>query len=336
MPDLRIWRDVKNVDNLANVEAGVTNSAVFVIFLSSAYFRSKCCRRELSVALSACKPIAIVWEDNDMTMCGATVDALIEEPFEALDPCISWWDEGGVSANALDSAEVSRLLLAMKPVVWMEDDHFYLHSLKLIAQSVIQHLPYYISNPDELLADELRVSGQLKPKVFPGPVTLYVCEANTGARAVAEELKVAASRGGDGNKIQIIEMPCNDGEPPLAGVLLLYYNDKTFSYLQVDAVCAALRCAQANKMPYVLVSEKDSAKGACPLSSILENGPKELLGINPRHVISLYPDPQLRRISMNALLLAVGGEVASLGFATRFWSWLSRRPAVDNRAEGLQ
>ena len=322
MQDLRIWHAFDNIDMLSNVEAGVKDSAVFVIFLDSDYFRSKCCRLELSAALSANKPIFIVWEDNDETMCGATVDDLILEPFETRDPRTSWWDEDSVplAANVLDFAEVSKLLLATKPVEWMEEDHFYLHSLKLIVQSVIKHLPYYLRNPEKLRADELRVSGELKPAVWSGLVTLYVCDDNTGARAVAEELQVAASSGGDNSRIQILNMPCKNQEPPLAGVLLLYCNDKTFSSLQVDAVYNTLHCAHASKLPCVLVSEKDSARSACYLSSILEKGPKELLGINLSHVISLYPDPQLRRISMNAILRAIAGEVTDSGFGTRFWS----------------
>ena len=62
MPEVNIWLDVKNLEDLGKLEESVNDSAVVVIFLSVGYFRSANCRRELYATLAAGKPIVTIRE----------------------------------------------------------------------------------------------------------------------------------------------------------------------------------------------------------------------------------------------------------------------------------
>ena len=62
LPGIRIWLDVVNLDDIGKLEEAVADAAVVLIFLSSGYFASRNCRREVYAALANNKPIEAVIE----------------------------------------------------------------------------------------------------------------------------------------------------------------------------------------------------------------------------------------------------------------------------------
>ena len=62
LPGIRIWLDVVNLEDIGKLEEAVANAAVVLIFLSSGYFASHNCRREVYAALAKNKPIEAVIE----------------------------------------------------------------------------------------------------------------------------------------------------------------------------------------------------------------------------------------------------------------------------------
>lgn len=62
LPSVRIWLDVVNLENVSDLEAAVADAAVVIPFLSSGYFASKNCRREVYAALAETKPFVTVIE----------------------------------------------------------------------------------------------------------------------------------------------------------------------------------------------------------------------------------------------------------------------------------
>ena len=66
LPGIRIWLDVVNLDDIGKLEEVMANAAVMLIFLSSGYFASHNCRREVYAALTNNKPIeAMIEADKD-------------------------------------------------------------------------------------------------------------------------------------------------------------------------------------------------------------------------------------------------------------------------------
>jgi len=66
LPGIRIWLDVVNLEDIGKLEEAVADAAIVLIFLSSGYFASRNCRREVYAALAENKPIETVIEaDKD-------------------------------------------------------------------------------------------------------------------------------------------------------------------------------------------------------------------------------------------------------------------------------
>ena len=59
---------------------------------------------------------------------------------------------------------------------------------------VLRQLPYYVSTPSDLDRG-LTLPGELSPFRFPPPcISILICDANVGARAVADEVRATAAR----------------------------------------------------------------------------------------------------------------------------------------------
>jgi len=66
LPGIHIWLDVVNLESIGKLEEAVADAAVVLCFLSSGYFASRNCRREIYAALGNNKPIVGVIEaDKD-------------------------------------------------------------------------------------------------------------------------------------------------------------------------------------------------------------------------------------------------------------------------------
>eukprot|EP00961_Rhodomonas_salina_P298898 3938473-Rhodomonas_salina.1 len=145
VPNMKVWLDVDNLEDVGKLEAAVGDSAVFVIFLSAGYFRSANCRRELYTALKWGKPIVAVRE-ADTNKGGATVEELKEECRQS---CVE--TASATYPEFRGSSEVIERVFAVEPIVWVRVNDFQVQSLKLITLRILQHLSYYKDNPDQLV-----------------------------------------------------------------------------------------------------------------------------------------------------------------------------------------
>lgn len=159
---------------------------------------------------------------------------------------------------------------------------FQMESLKLIALRMLVHSPYYRRNKAELamglkVAGELGVFGFNQPVRL--PVRLLVCEANDGARSVAEEVKAEAGEGDGAARIDVCDAHSFIAEsetgatPQGSTVLLLYLTKSAFldsnptierpEGIDSDRTVAALvKRALDLKFPIARVQEQDAEKGA--------------------------------------------------------------------------
>jgi hypothetical protein len=127
LPGIRIWLDVEQMDDVGKLEEEVLQASVFILFLSTGYFESYNCRRELYAALRAGKPIIVIREDNP-ARGGASL-----EHFKKL---CSLYCSGGGASGAADAeaypgpkSDLLRLFPAHDPpIVWTRVHDFQVES----------------------------------------------------------------------------------------------------------------------------------------------------------------------------------------------------------------
>jgi hypothetical protein len=311
-PGLKIWLDMDHLNDLGRLEEAVSDSAVFIIFLSHGYFRSANCRRELCAAISAGKPIVTVRE-ADTAKGGATLEELKQE-------CRDFFVFGaqGSSPHA-DGSELGpgSALDAVfghdLPVVWLREQDFQLASLKLIVARMLQHFPFYLAHPAELAAG-LKVTGALGPVCFKYNVKLLVCASNGGARELAHELLTTVAKdmfgGGRGQVVDAEEeLTAPDPSNSDRRVLLLYLNVDTFTD-EAGLTHRLVKCAIDWDVPVVLFHERDPAAGGCPFLTFFEQTPSELQAppylLFDRIAVPLYPHVEHRSVSLRNVLIGAG------------------------------
>ena len=65
MPSIKMWIDVRNLDDVGLLEKCVSESMAVLVFLSNEYFKSFNCRREIATALPEEKPLILVHEADE-------------------------------------------------------------------------------------------------------------------------------------------------------------------------------------------------------------------------------------------------------------------------------
>lgn len=153
---------------------------------------------------------------------------------------------------------------------------FQVETLKCVALRILQHLPYYQRNPDELDMG-LNVPGELPAHGFSSPVTLLVFKENKGALQVALELVQECGQHSKAATISIEE--CDMLEADRGGPgntkLLLYLNQDTFRDVGGKLAVNTKRALDQN-IPFVLVHEQDASKGGCPFGTLMAQTPRDL------------------------------------------------------------
>lgn len=315
---------------MGKLEESVADSAVFLIFLSKGYFRSFNCRRELYAAFASDRPIVVIHE-ADEAKGGATIEALKEE-------CRVWCiEEHPDTYPAYSGPEeaLRRVFGHDDPVLWVRVTDCQIVSLKAIACRILPHLLYYTMHPTELAAG-LRLAGELGPVAFSESITLLVYHANTGAHAVAEEIRQAATVGRPRASTSPIVIEDAANAVTLAAsehaVLLIYLTKDTFlgsdGVLLADVVQRALN----RKIRLVLVHEQEPSKGACAFSVLIGQTPDFLFKppykIFDTVAVPLYSSPEHREISLRQVLMNMGGQ-QSAGTAHQLVSAYLKIPFVQ-------
>jgi len=188
-------------------------------------------------------------------------------------------------------------------------------SLKEIALRVLRQLPYYISIPSDLDRG-LTLPGELSPFRFPPPcITILTCDANVGARAVANEVRATAVRTSSDSTVRIEEagavLAAGATQLPGAVALLIYLNERAFT----DAggvVAATVQRAMDARVPIALVHEQDEERGACVFARYFDLAP-DVLQQQPYKLfdlvaVSLYPGANHRKISLRHVMRDLGAE----------------------------
>eukprot|EP00966_Prymnesium_polylepis_P315286 7284848-Prymnesium_polylepis.1 len=186
LPGWRCFLDVDDLDDISRLEAHIDASASVLFFLSSGYFHSANCLREVRRSVEAQKNLVLLHE-ADTGKGGLTLAA-------ARDECPD---------------ELRGHIFAAERVVipWHRLSAYQLLSLRLVAEQALINPAYR----DVRLTYKSEVT---RSKVlFPKPVSLFASGHNPGAVALIDELN---ERFG--------QLTRTDERPSVGGVFLLYLN----------------------------------------------------------------------------------------------------------------
>lgn len=189
LPNLKLWLDVDQLDDITKLEQYIERSAVVLIFYSDGYFQSRNCRREFLHALKLRKPLIIVYDGDDnqinaMTdICGEifSVERLVNDGYsrqEALNLQLS-----------IKAFEVLYEDLGQS-VQWLKISAFSTEALKLIYKQMLMSLPR-AQDPiyKTQLEKGLHLPGEIDPMHKIGfDIEIIVNNNDKRAVALAEEL----------------------------------------------------------------------------------------------------------------------------------------------------
>lgn len=168
---------------------------------------------------------------------------------------------------------------------------------------MLRQLPYYVSTPSDLDRG-LTLPGELSPFRFPPPcITILICVANVGARAVADEVRATAVRTSSDSTVRIEEagaiLAPGAAQLPGAMALLIYLNERAFTD-GGGVLAATVQRAMDARVPIALVHEQDEARGACVFAryfdlapDVLQQSPYKLFDLV---AVPLYPGADHRKI----------------------------------------
>jgi hypothetical protein len=345
LPDVRIFLDVDDLDDISALERYIGESSVVLIFLSRGYFTSTNCLRELRATMNAQKPVVLVLE-GDVTKGGY---ASLEQA--ARDCPAEYRQYVFCEANGAPR----------EAIVWHRVKEFQLCALKIIAGAMLGHTPQYggtgrksdtvtprgSGGSEELAAatHELgtargqaasrRVELCLMDEVsfaklyFPAEVpSLYASPNNPGAEDVVRELaggfrqalrpavrctppsdlrRGLRQRGGGGGP---------DPEPPrthaTAGpIFVLYLNADTWQGDAGAALAEEVRVARQVGMRIAMLHENDPGRGGCAFARFFQTTPSDLIdtGLFDRLAVAMHPS-DYRQVSMLLAAQAIGAAVA--------------------------
>lgn len=296
LPGVKIWLDVDNLAQMDQLEISVDASAVFLIFYSKGYFRSKNCRREIYAAVKFQKPIYIIYEGDDFVLD------------EARDECRKFCTEG---------FDVVGRVFAMTPILWLGGGgaHYAIEAVKMVSFSILRNLPFYSKRPGEL-APGLKVQGELGLVAMTVPVDVFVCAGNVGSRRIVEEARSTIPKQReyidilDGGSLLDIDETFEEENPLDKKQYLLLYLDEDVFLDDDEEVYEIVRKAIMMNIEVVTVHEQDSALGACAFETFFGQTPSELIEppftLYKDIAVPLYPDPEYRKVSIRQLLIKLG------------------------------
>jgi len=177
IPDLSVFLDVDDLDDIANLDKYIARAQVVLIFCTDGYFRSKNCIIEIQAAVKMGKRI-IALLDPDASKGGLTRDQVHEQLIEAETHLYAKWrlDEGGPSAKELNTA-----LFACQPIEWNRIGVFQDVTLRCIAERLLPegHKRTYLQR--EIVNEEIVIPPATKS------FHIYCSQNNPGALELVRE-----------------------------------------------------------------------------------------------------------------------------------------------------
>ena len=321
-PDLKIWLDVDQLCDLALLEESVASCAVFVLFYSRNYFRSKNCRREFFAAIEQKKPIIVLYDGDDLTLeemreeCISNCSLLLEQRSFEISLVL---DQLFCTANGNG------------PIRRLNEGSFSAAFFNKFFHCILSHLPHYTAFPEELEAG-ITVPRELGTLVVRSRINILICEHDEGSVQLADELKSfvpacemnsitiqSASTYFERNQHPLVENDTDITELLIAAPIsyfLLYLNKDTFVLEDPEHGHLLNRMLQQSledpNVKVVLVHEKEVFKGACEFKVFYRSAPLTL--INPPYnlfneiAIPLYSMKEYREVSLKQMLLKMGAD----------------------------
>ena len=255
MPGILIFLDIDDLEDIGALETYVNQTTVMTFFLTSGYFLSRNCLREIRHTVAMKKPIVLVHE-ADVTKGGLSLEEVRKEAPVKL------------HAPVLDGRVV---------ITWHRIAEFQLKSLKLHAQEMLRWTPQYMNLPAKI---ECFIPRELSAQkmTLPAPVVLYASPFNPGAQSVAAEICNALTRvsttlvlpkaveaalqqglannmNGRRRSTQKVARLVGLAAEGDATHMLLYLHSETWIGDAGDRIAAEIRAARASDFPICMVHE---------------------------------------------------------------------------------
>jgi hypothetical protein len=202
LPGLKVWLDVDELQDISKLEESVAESAVFILYYSKGYFRSKNCRREIYTAIKLDKPVILLYEGDE---------SILEEMEEE---CTSHCEINNGEQDCPGAGLILEKLLGDTnmlhtgprmhgPIQWLNEGSFSAAAKNRIYSRILSNLPCYKRHPNLLQEQGIKVPGELGEVVLDSPIDLLVYGNNHGCSDVAEELNTMLQNQGESVLITI-------------------------------------------------------------------------------------------------------------------------------------
>jgi len=303
LPGISIFLDVDDMQNVADLEQYIEQSACILCFLSQGYLASKNCLREIRAAVSMSKPRINVHE-ADPRKGGATLTEMRDKdcPPELRDAVF-----GG-----------------KKPVQWHRIADFQLVTLKVIAEQILLASPEYSAKPSLPLVMRGEVTAQ--QLAFPSECVLFTSKANPGADAVAMELQSCINVQHTENPSTAMAQQLASGPDGTRKVrrysrtqqtmhtvgeathFLLYLSLDTFVGAVSEELPAHVRAAMSCGMPIILAHENDEEKRGCEFNQFFHTTPEDIQVLYKDILAVALMAAEHREVSMAHLAKKLGAK----------------------------
>jgi len=345
LPDVRIFLDVDDLDDIGALERYIGESSVVLIFLSRGYFTSTNCLREVREAMNARKPVVLVLE-GDVTKGG--YGSLEQAAQDCPADCRQYvfCDANGEPREA---------------ILWHRVKEFQLCALKLIAGAMLSHSPHYnlskrkpgmnlgsAEYEDEAAAtlEQVRPRGRpVRQRVelclmdevsfaklyFPASIpSLCVSPYNLGAEAVVQDLcdglrpgfrptvhdtAPSVLRRGLQERANshrnILDPNTARMHTPAGRIFVLYLNADTWQGEAGSALAEEVRAARQSGTSIVMLHENDPERGGCTFARFFLTTPGDLIddGLFDQLAVPMHAN-DYRQVSLLMAAQAIGARVA--------------------------
>ena len=259
IPELRVFLDVDDLEDIGNLEGYIERSAAVLVFCSQGYFQSKNCMRELRSSVQKGKPIVTLMdpdtkkgglseEEVKKTLLHGWTDEWGEHKTEEV--WESWGFEAGPSPRDLIAALFPVGALKKPIVEWNRIGAFQDVSMRLIAERILT---------TELRGDAVYIQGEIihkKQETLGEPRSgrnfhVYCSANNIGAKELMTEVQQARSPA-----LNSLVVTSNINQLALSECMLVYLNSKTWSSGSISSDLAVeIEGAMTRKVRLLLAHE---------------------------------------------------------------------------------
>lgn len=266
-------QDVDDLKDISKLENYIDQSGSILFFISSGYFLSANCLREVRRTVEQRKNLILLHE-ADEKKGGITLQEAKEECPSSLRDYIF------ESENQI--------------IPWHRLSAYQMLSLRLIAERLLIHSPHQgarLTYGSEVSIKKVNLSQ---------PCTIYVSDHNQGAQSLFDELFSSFKQVSKGSSLS------------QSSALLLYLNRDTFVG-DDGHLAELVRSAREDKLPILLVHENSPDRGGVSFAHFFTTTPADLISGGLFHTLAnpIFAEPH-RELSIAHTLLALEGILNAL------------------------